>query len=313
MTLDDEEGEPEIEPLKSARHHWWPECVSQHWNDERGCCYRISATGEVIPAPAKNWGILTNAHIIKHSADGSPTVWDYDFERAFDAADSALPFVIQWLNALNRTALTLSSDRKTRLLPQPVSDEEFRNLVEGIVSLAVRSPRFRETAVALAEHYRGRLPPTERRSLIGSNLMHCQRRIADCIGLSGKVAVLFSPAKEFIFGDGFYHNLSSSTQVATGIRMVVPLTPNVTVLFAVPRRYLTEPRLATMVLRDDEVSFFNDTVQVYAKDWIFFRRAAPKTRDDFKEGTFKMYSAPDPMDAWVNDLAGLSPRTFLRP
>ena len=176
-------------------------------------------------------------------------------------------------------------------------------LVECMVSLVVRSPRFRETGVALAEHFRGPLGERERNGLISLNIMHCQRRIADSIGTRGKFAVLLAREHEFHFGDGFYHNLGRETQTSSGARIVVPITPNVTVCYCHPISYSTNPRLMTLSLTSDEVKFFNRTIQIYARDMVFFRGVKPDLLDVYRSAEHRIYDVPDPMDDWFQDIS----------
>lgn len=72
--------------LKSERHHWWPECVSEHWKDADGCVHWLSPDGKVRRAPPKNFGVIGNGHHVKLGR-GRPTVWDHSFEAQFQKAD----------------------------------------------------------------------------------------------------------------------------------------------------------------------------------------------------------------------------------
>jgi len=291
--------------LKSERHHWWPLCVSKHWNDEGGCTHWIGPSGETVRAPAKNFGVIGNAHHVKLGKNNEFTSWDQNFEKEFREADDRFPDVIDFLNGLKRVHVPLRKRPIDRFIPQHTDENMLSDLIECIVSLAVRSPKFRESAVALAEHIRGPIAKKERNSLIASNLMHCQRRFADALMLKGKIAVLYSFAKEFIFGDGFYQNLRVEDLDGEGVRIIVPVTPNITVLFANPYQYISEPRLVTLMLTDGEVGFFNNTVQVYSGKSLFYRNLAPILLNDFRIGKHLFYGHPDPIDNWVNELSGV--------
>ncbi len=299
-----DEDEPTVKNLKPERHHWWPECVSRHWEDDEGCTHRVVPSGEIRRAPAKNFGVIKGGHDIKPDKMGRHSVWDHRFESEFQRADDNFARVIDWLDSLDRQPIPLNDPRE-RFLAQSADDESIGHLVEGMVSLIVRSPKFRASAVSLAEYHRGELPARERNALIGMNIMRCQRRFADGIGVSGKFAILYAVEREFIFGDGFYHNLSSGYENTMGIRMAVPITPHITAFYASPMRYITKPRLVTITLNDSEVTFFNETVQVYAKDFLFFKSQAPKIIDAFKQRKHLVYASPNPIAQWVQYLSGL--------
>ena len=55
--------------LKSARHHWWPKCVSRYWADINGLANRLSPDGQVRSARPESFGAIGNGHHIKLSRD----------------------------------------------------------------------------------------------------------------------------------------------------------------------------------------------------------------------------------------------------
>src|SRR5436190_5251546 len=192
--------------LKSSNHHWWPRCVSARWAAADAKVGWVKPDGSHIRLPPKELGLIGNAHHIKMSQTaGDSTPLDTSFEGEFDEADRHFPSVISWLEGLNHAFV--HGESQVRFLAESVPDEQIRLLTECVVSLAIRSPMNRETSVALAEHLRGPLPSAERRAVIGLNMRRSQRLVADTIVANGKFAVLFSQGKEFIFGDGFFHNV----------------------------------------------------------------------------------------------------------
>jgi hypothetical protein len=67
--------------LKSARHHWWPRCVSRLWADEDGTTGWIKTDGSVIRIPPDKLGMIGNGHHIKLGRNpGEMTDWDSSFE-----------------------------------------------------------------------------------------------------------------------------------------------------------------------------------------------------------------------------------------
>jgi len=148
--------------------------------------------------------------------------------------------------------------------------------------------------------------PTANKTLIAMN----QRGLYDAyrkrLENSGRWAVLFSDSAEFIFGDGFLHNFPASSDGFNASRKcVLPLTPTITVVFMLPMSHPTEPRLVTLRLSAREVGHFNEMVQIYAKDFLFFRSQQPDILPVFAKGDhrqFKYHNEPW-LDALLDDLA----------
>ncbi|MBG5166835.1 hypothetical protein [Pseudomonas aeruginosa] len=242
-----------MKKLKSERHHWWPRCVSKHWADAEGFTHWITPDGTDKRVPPAKLGMIGNGHHIKlsqNSADSSP--WDMSFEREFDVADGNFPSLIEWLNALTKQEL-FGRDLRDRFVPQSCTDDQLKILTECVVSLVVRSPKNREAAVSVAEQLRGELPTPERNALIGLNMRQSQRMIADSIGGRAKFAVLFSSGKEFIYGDGFFNNVTGVGNPLHSPKIIAPITPMMAVIINRPTSFMVEPRLSTIVLSDDEV------------------------------------------------------------
>jgi hypothetical protein len=107
---------------------------------------------------------------------------------------------------------------------------------------------------------------------------------------SGRWAVMFSDAEEFIFGDGFLHDFPAS---ADGLhpprRAFVPLTPTIAVMYAYPRSYPSEPRLVTLRLEPAEVQFFNQALQAYANEFLFYRSLQPELIGAFTDGGHRQF------------------------
>jgi hypothetical protein len=286
--------------LKSAKHHWWPECVSRHWAAKDGKTGRIEPDGSTIRIPPKELGAIGNGHHIKFGRNpGDSDVWDSSFEKEFDAADTNFPGVISWLNGLSREAF-YDRDLSGRFVSQPATDKQL---------LALTSPMNREASVALAESLRGPLPNRERNLIIGVNMQHSQRIIVDSIRANAKFAILFSTAREFIYGDGFFHNVRAVVDPPHSPRMLVPITPTMSVIISRPTSFFAQPRLSTLVLTADEVSQCNHAVQVYSRQALFFRSQEPSLIEAFTCCKHMEYESPDNP---VNNLINAIPGTPLR-
>lgn len=295
--------------LKSERHHWWPVSVSDRWKDAEGCVHWLLPDGHVRRIPPKNLGAIGNGHHIRLGRDPpEASVWDQTFEKEFQRADDSFPELIDWLGSLHREERA-SERLPERFVAQDVQDERLGTLMECLVSLVVRSPRSREGAVSLAEHLRGPLPERERNGLIGLNLCHNQRTVTQALGTSGKFVVIHSPKREFIFGDGFFHNITPQIPAMHNPKMLVPLTPALSVLFARPTTYMTNPKLMTLVIRESEADRLNLAVQVYARNAIFYRVDKPVIAPPYQEAKHLTFASHEnPVDRLIDMIPGVPAR-----
>ena len=292
--------------LKSERHHWWPRCVSRHWAASDGTTGWIKPDGSEKRIPPDQLGMIGNGHHIKLGrVPHQSTQFDESSEDEFDTADSNFPTVIAWLEGLERRAIG-GSDLRPRFVPQEASDSQLRAFTECVVSLAVRGPMNRDASVSLAERLRGQLHSPERNALIGLNMRKSQRLIADSIGCRGKFAVLFSTEKEFIYGDGFFHNVKGIVNTPYSPKILAPITPTISVIVSQPTMFSVEPRLVTLVLTGDEVDRCNHAVQVHSRDALFYRKDRPTLDQAFQSGVRLEYSSlTTPIDALLNALLAI--------
>ncbi|MEL7689479.1 hypothetical protein [Citromicrobium bathyomarinum] len=277
--------------IKSERHHWWPEGVSAYWADQEGGVNWLLPDGAVRRSVPKNFGVIGNGHAIKLGGDlEKGSVWDSSFESEFQNADDNFPSLIQWLDTLDRSGPPFDRPLAERIKAEEASDEQFAQLIECLVSLAARSPMHREQGVALAEHLRGPLPERERNSLIGANIQRTLRNAVRNLGGLGKALVAFSPEREFLFGDGFYNNLTTNGEHWHSPKMFVPLTPWMAVLFTRPMSYTSDPRLFTLSVSAAEADALNYAVQVYARQMVFYRSEAPSISDAYALGRHQIFA-----------------------
>ena len=302
-----------MKKLKSERHHWWPECVSRHWAAEDGKTGWLKPDGSCVRIPPARLGVIGNGHHIKMGSGGEPSPWDESFERVFDKADSGFPELIRWLEGLDRRPVRGVENLRQRFIVPQCDEEKLVLMTECAVSLAVRGPRNREASVAVAEHFRGVIATAERNVLIGLNMRNSQRVIADSIGTRGKFVAVYSEDKEFIFGDGFFHNVANSQMAPHSPKLFVPITPRICILVCRPSSYMVEPKLSTLVLEEQEVDLCNHAVQVYSKNAIFFRSHQPVLHEDFRRDAHLLYQDPsNPIDNIIHSIPGVPPRDSSR-
>ncbi len=298
--------------LKSERHHWWPECVSRHWAAEDGKAGWVKRDGSCIRIRPDSLGVISNGHHIKIGKNGAPSPWDQSFERAFDKADSSFPELIRWLEGLKRSPVPYPENQNQRFMAQTCTDEELIALTECVVSLAVRGPMNRAASVALAEKLRGPIDKSERNVLIGVNMRDSQRIVADSIGARAKFVAVYSPEREFLFGDGFFHNVSNAQMAPQSPKLFAPITPNIAVLICRPYQYAPEPKLVTLVLEGQEADACNQAVQVYSKNAIYFRSQQPLNIEHFLTNTHEQYiDLNNPIDNIIRTIPGIPPAPSL--
>lgn len=301
------------EGLKPERHHWWPESVSKFWKNDQGCVHWLRPDGQIVPSPPKNFGVIGNGHQVRLGKNsGEATVWDQSFESDFQRADDNFPAVIRWLQRLESREHSGRTLLRDRFEPIDVEDEWLAKLAEGVISLAIRSPMSREAAVSLAEHFRGPLPERERNALITLNMRNSHKEAVKQIGIRGKFVAIYSPVRELIFGDGFFHNIRSPVNSIYSPKILLPLTPNIAVLFARPMSYMTMPRFFTLAIDADEAGKLNHAVQVYARDKIYYRSEKPEIDDAYIQGRHLEYSgANNPIENLISQIPGIQTRSFL--
>lgn len=274
--------------LKTELHHWWPRTLAEHWRDQRGMVSTVMRSGEVKRARPGAFGALTNAHHIKL---GGP--WDSTFEPVFNTADNETADLVRWLLTLEAKVADSAAPRITRILAQPLPGDRQLQLARAAASLIARSPRTRDQIRRATWHYRERFgfaEPEPEDHLIAANQRGLYDAYRGVMEDRGRWAVLFSDVEEFIFGDGFLHDFPASADALHAPRRaVVPLTPTIALVYAYPRSYPSEPRLVTLRVEPMEVRFFNNVLQAYANEFLFYRSQQPPLTKAFTEGGHRQF------------------------
>lgn len=298
---------PGGKPLKSQLHHWWPRGLSQLWADGDGKVTRLAWDGSELKAPPKTFGAITNAH---HMNVGAP--WSASIEPMFGDADSALPGLVKKLETLTfkkgRDRLVFDK----RLTPHQIETEDRRLLGECLASLLVRCPAYRNLLHITAERFWGRTGDQVQKhndTLIAANIHAHYKNVVTSLGRGGKIAVLRSPDREFIMGEGYLSTLAGPGP-ETQYRCLIPLTPSTAVLAFAISSYWTNPPICTVGLAPNEVDYINGITQIYTRDYIFYRTQTPQLVDAFKAREFLtlQYHQSPWLDALVHGVASYSPK-----
>ena len=303
----------------SELHHWWPKCVSKHWENEDGIVTWVKPNGEEVPSPSKSFGGYTNGHYAKLSPNaGETTPWDQNFEDTFNKADNGFPDVITWLKSLRYENNTSINNLTERFVAVEALEDKLAQLVESIVSLAIRSPIQRETTKKRAEDFRGiNISKREVDALTALNMRHSQEKAVSLINTRGKFVIIHSPNREFIFGDGFFHNVVCPVDFQLHHHKVLaPITPEISVLHVIPQSYMAEPKLFTLTITPEETDALNNAVQAYAKNNIFYRSEKPQIIESYQQGQHLQYSSTNnPINTLIKAIPGIKSRathSFMR-
>jgi hypothetical protein len=285
--------------VKGEKHHWWPKGLSKYWENERGLVQRIDIEGEVIPSKSKEFGQISDGHNILFENE-SP--WQSTIEHYFDEPDRNMPEIVSWLASLK---MEVKAENTTDFLylSQEREDGNLDSLRECIISLVVRSPKYRNAQNSFVESFRGKLDKVESKRLIAANIHQKYKTLVKNSKGAGKFAILFSEKYEFIYGDGFYSNISAATEHLSGLKIVIPMTPHIAVVWSSPMAYRSHPRLISIEADKETVEIVNNSVQVYSKEYLFFRTQKPSLIEDFKLSEHRLYGhQTDPVDRLINSL-----------
>jgi len=209
--------------IRGEKHHWWPKGLSKYWGNEKGLVQRIDFTGKVIPSKPKEFGQISDGHNMLFEND-SP--WQSTIEHYFDEPDQKMLKIVIWLESLKREVKT-GDTTEFVYLSQEREHENLDILRECIISLAVRSPKYRNAQNSFVESFRGKLEKKESKRLIAANINQKYKTLVENSKGAGKFTLLFSEKNEFIYGDGFYSNINATTENLSGLKMVIPMTPHI--------------------------------------------------------------------------------------
>lgn len=295
-----------MDEIKSAVHHWWPRSVSKHWVGDDGYVGAVRANGYHFRTQHGKLGGIKNAHTLKMAPEGQTSPWDHSFEMKYDGADQSFPRIIEEIQ--NLVSIWMESNPPLTIFQEVQASNWLRlNLARSLVSICLRGPLNRFMALDLAMKLRGgRISPREQNRIIGHNIQHMLKDYVKYMSGRGKVGLLFSPEREFIFGDGFFHNLTTAGNINHSARMIIPLTPRISVIYAMPHSWTPEPMFHACMITADVTDQMNRTIEVYSKDELFYCNERPNPSKDFLLGKFQKYDwGRNPADHIIAKLPGI--------
>lgn len=288
----------DTKPIKTAYHHWWPTVVSKRWLNSENKVHQILCNQKTITHKVTNkanFGSRKDAHTIKIST--SPSFWDVCYENEFDKADTSFPEILDWLNSVHPQEPVKNISFKNRFHTIETTEDQHNDLMECILSLVIRSPRFRDSIDREIRSYQGETffpRPPSNETLIKVNQRYTFQTFKDNLQGRGKFVILVSKDREFIFGDGFYQNYNSSSHPPIHPQIIVPLTPHRCVFYTRPQFCFTEPETVTMTLTNEETDFINLTTQIYSCNELFYKSQKPNLEDAFTQKKFFVYENTPP-------------------
>ncbi|MBC3765832.1 DUF4238 domain-containing protein [Neptunicella marina] len=269
---------------RGAKHHWWPKSLSQFWLNKSGKVNRISSNGEIISSNPKEFAHISNGHNFIYD---SPNSWEGTIEPFFDNSDRNMRSIVKDLEEFRSWN---SFEKRYMYATQSEEHQNIDLLRECILSLVVRSPFYRNRLNNLVIGFRGEIPKKESKMLITSNMGSAFRELTRNSVRCGRLAILFSDEAEFIYGDGVYNNISSSVYYLSNLQIVIPITPNIAVVWANPRSYMSQPLVQSLPIDRRTVLMINNAIQIYSKDYIFYRNEMPELIEPFTRNEHLTYS-----------------------
>ncbi|WP_395714602.1 hypothetical protein [Reyranella sp.] len=238
----------------------------------------MRSDGTLTDSAPQSFGKVWDHNIVRLGS--TPTPWDHSFEREFDDADGSFPALVKWLQTLRSAIIPSSGDLSKRLSPLDLPAARQAQCAECSASLILRSPSYRHRVNRAIEGFG--LTATD--AVAGANVHRKQRTLADGMATGGKFAILLSGSEEFIFGDGFLHNVNVGHITPFNMRCLIPITPEIAIFYSRPWKSLSLPKAFVINLRKDEVMFVNWIIQIYSKNFLFFREIYPIIKSEFERG-----------------------------
>lgn len=289
--------------VRGERHHWWPQGLLNHWLDENGAVSRLDTRGRLERLTPANAANIAGGHNIEIGDAALAST----FEDMFDHPDGKFPQVVTWLQSLAENHFgRLGGDNNQPICVEHPSDHDKLALLhECMLSLSVRSPMFRSRILLGITRFNQHSTKKQYKQLVALNLRNSYHTMLERTLGQGKFMVLIAEDGEFVFGDGFYSNIYPQSSLHPPVRMLTPLTPKLAVLYELPMACLAEPKIVTKVVNAETISLVNDTVQIYSKDWIFYRTQPPVIRDYFQCGEHRVITSGDPVTNLVAQIPGI--------
>lgn len=264
-----------------------------HWLDGDGAVSRLDPHGRTERLTPAGAATIAGGHNVEIGGMALTT----SFEEMFDRPDGKFPEMVAWLQSLAHSHQERIEDdsKQPACVPHPSNQNELALLHECMLSLAVRSPMFRSRILMGIARFNRHSTKKQYKQLVALNLRNSYHEMLQRTLGHGKFMVLVAKSNEFIFGDGFYSNIYPHSSLHPPVRMLIPLTPDLAVLYEMPMACLVEPRIVTRLADSELISLVNDTVQIYSKDWLFYRTQPPELREYFRRREHCTIEGHDPV------------------
>lgn len=225
----------------------------------------------VIRSHPKEFAHIKNGHNFIVTGGSA---WESTIEQEFDLADRNMASIVKNLKSFREWNCF---EKRFDLAIQEEDDQNLNLLRHAIISLVVRSPLYRSRIKNIVTSIRGNIPKTESNNLISANLGQCFRTLSKNIENRGKMAILFSDNIEFIYGDGIYNTVPTSPQPLSTFEIIIPMTPNIAVVWILPSIYSPRPRAISRFASKEDVKAINQSTLIYSEEYIFYRNDRPSS------------------------------------
>ncbi|WP_321393051.1 DUF4238 domain-containing protein [Emcibacter sp.] len=271
-----------------TKDHYWPKALSKFWMDNEGKVCRLSSEGDLVRGAPAKFGVVGNHHYI--DLEGP---WSHSIESSFQAADDRISFVVDALNSLEAKPSNEEMAYMKRFKAGSFDSKSKNDFAESIASLIVRSPGFRHKLTLEQKAFRNEflpdLPFRDSNDLKVLELRNIQIKYPEMIAslrASGKIIVMFSDSREFIFGEGFLQDIDGPNPLLP-CKCFVPLTPGMAIAFVRPSGpYFSMPEVVTIQLTPNEVNLCNEITQIYSRRYIYFRSEQPVISKEFTDNVY---------------------------
>ena len=264
--------------IPGENHHWWPESLSINWVNNESLINVIKPDGRTFRSPPKKLGRIGGGHnvILNESSNLNHT-----YESEFDVVDSDFKKVIKVLTEIVKSHHQ-NNNCESNYCEHTYDNVFLNKLCNCLISLLVRAPMSRNQIVGFIDEIGTPMSKKDLKLLSAVNISGKLDRVSKRLKDKGKFIILFSINCEFIYGDGFYHNISMNVlNSAIDDRILVPLTPHLAIMYVNPTQCMKEPRLMTLFANRELVMNVNNMVQLYSKEYLFYKSERPILKREF--------------------------------
>jgi hypothetical protein len=168
-----------------------------------------------------------------------------------------------------------------------MTQEDYDAFAEGLASLVLRSPGFRNYIRSNTNGYRAdsNIPDIGARDSLIAMQIHQWYSTTVASFQKSHMALLYSRHREFVLGEGYLNNVRGSSHTLS-LRAVIPLTPELAVICYSGSGMSPPAPVCSLSVTAEDVDAINELAQIYGKEFIYFRSQRPKILSHFERNEF---------------------------